>query len=75
MSRIGKNPVVLPKGVEITVGDEIIVKGPLGSLKTAAHSAVKVEVEGENGVDKMWIITKPTYKKDFYSYFVLLTSK
>jgi len=50
MSRIGKNPVVLPKGVEITVGDEIIVKGPLGSLKTAAHSAVKVEVEGENVV-------------------------
>lgn len=48
MSRIGKNPVVLPQGVEITLGDEIVVKGPLGTLKTSANSAVKVEVEGEN---------------------------
>lgn len=51
MSRIGKNPIVLPKGVEVTLGAaEITVKGPLGTLKTAAHPAVKVAVEGENVV-------------------------
>lgn len=50
MSRIGKNPVVLPKGVEVTLGDEIIVKGPLGSLKTSANAAVKVAVEGDSVV-------------------------
>lgn len=51
MSRIGKNPVVLPKGVEVTLGaEEITVKGPLGTLKTAAHPAVKVTVEGESVV-------------------------
>ncbi|QRM18595.1 50S ribosomal protein L6 [Dechloromonas sp. TW-R-39-2] len=50
MSRVGKNPIVLPAGVEVTVGQQIIVKGPLGSLKAAAHPAVKVVVEGQNVV-------------------------
>jgi large subunit ribosomal protein L6 len=50
MSRIGKNPVVLPAGVEVTVGEQIVVKGPLGSLKAAAHPAVSVVVEGQNVV-------------------------
>ena len=45
MSRIGKNPVVLPADVQVSVSaHEIIVKGPLGTLKTTAHSAVKVEM-------------------------------
>ncbi|MDR2837079.1 MAG: 50S ribosomal protein L6 [Azonexus sp.] len=48
MSRIGKNPITLPAGVEVKVGPEIIVKGPLGTLKTAAHPAVKVAVEGQS---------------------------
>ncbi len=48
MSRIGKNPVNLPAGVEIKVdAQEITVKGPLGTLKTAAHPSVKVAVEGQ----------------------------
>jgi large subunit ribosomal protein L6 len=48
MSRIGKNPVVLPAGVEISVGAQIVIKGPLGSLKTAAHPSVTIAVEGQN---------------------------
>ncbi|PKO29588.1 MAG: 50S ribosomal protein L6 [Betaproteobacteria bacterium HGW-Betaproteobacteria-7] len=48
MSRIGKNPIVLPAGVEVTVGEQIVVKGPLGVLKAAAHPAVTVAVEGQN---------------------------
>ena len=44
MSRIGKNPVVLPAGVEVSVGEQITVKGPLGTLKAAAHPAVKVAI-------------------------------
>lgn len=51
MSRIGKSPVVLPNGVEVSVGaQEITVKGPLGALTTAAHPAVKVDVQGGNVV-------------------------
>jgi len=48
MSRVGKNPIVIPAGVEVSVGDQITVKGPLGTLKAAAHPAVKVVVEGQN---------------------------
>jgi large subunit ribosomal protein L6 len=31
MSRVGKKPIVLPKGVKITVGDEVVVEGPKGT--------------------------------------------
>ena len=48
MSRVGKNPIVLPAGVVVTVGEQISVKGPLGTLNTAAHPAVKVNVEGQS---------------------------
>ncbi len=48
MSCIGKNPIVLPAGVEVSVAEQITVKGPLGTLKAAAHPAVKVSVEGQN---------------------------
>jgi large subunit ribosomal protein L6 len=47
MSRVGKNPIALPAGVEVAVGaEEILVKGPLGTLRTAANPAVEVKVEG-----------------------------
>ncbi len=49
MSRVGKNPIALPKGVEVKVaGEQIVVKGPLGSLSIAANDAVTVEVSGES---------------------------
>ena len=48
MSRVGKNPIIIPAGVEVSVGEQITVKGPLGTLKAAAHPSVKVVVEGQN---------------------------
>ena len=43
MSRVGKNPIVVPKGAEINVTPETIgVKGPLGTLSQRAHPLVKV---------------------------------
>ncbi|WP_324780271.1 50S ribosomal protein L6 [Thiobacillus sedimenti] len=42
MSRVAKNPITLPKGVEVTVGSTIAVKGPLGSLSRAAAADVNV---------------------------------
>jgi large subunit ribosomal protein L6 len=48
MSRIAKNPVALPKGVEAAVtADQITVKGPLGSLSHFILPSVQVEKEGE----------------------------
>jgi len=48
MSRIGKNPIVLPAGVEVSIGDQITVKGPLGTLMAITHPSVTISVEGQN---------------------------
>ena len=47
MSRIGKVPVTVPKGVDVKIdGGEIVVKGPKGLLKMASPSRVTVEQSG-----------------------------
>jgi large subunit ribosomal protein L6 len=47
MSRIGKNPIEVPNGVEVKVeGSTVSVKGPKGSLKREMHASVAVEVQG-----------------------------
>jgi large subunit ribosomal protein L6 len=44
MSRIGKLPVTLPKGVDVTVnGQEVSVNGPKGQLRRTFHPLVKVD--------------------------------
>ena len=47
MSRIGKNPVTITNGVNVTVSPEnvITVKGPKGELKQTVDSDIKVEVK------------------------------
>jgi large subunit ribosomal protein L6 len=53
MSRIAKYPVPLPKGVEVTLaGDNISVKGPLGSIARPADPNVAVEKSGDQIVFK-----------------------
>jgi len=48
MSRVAKNPIALPKGVEVNLaGSNVTVKGPLGSLTLNRNPAVDVVVEGE----------------------------
>ena len=49
MSRIGKNPVVITSGVNVTVdADNVItVKGPKGILKQTVDRDIKVEVKGD----------------------------
>jgi large subunit ribosomal protein L6 len=48
MSRVAKNPIELPKGVEVALGETITVKGPLGTLMQKAPGNVKVSLD--NGV-------------------------
>jgi large subunit ribosomal protein L6 len=48
MSRVGKNPIPLPKGVEVTIAADLVsVKGPLGNLSQAVLAGVKVRQDGE----------------------------
>jgi len=47
MSRVAKNPVAIPAGVEVSLGaDEIVVKGPLGTLKQKQNGNIKVVKDG-----------------------------
>lgn len=57
MSRIGKQPVVLPAGVTVTVNsdNQVTVKGPKGELKESIDRDIKVEVK-----DGQVIFTRPT---------------
>jgi large subunit ribosomal protein L6 len=53
MSRVAKNPVALPAGVDVSIaGGEVTVKGALGSLKHRLHPSVTVERDGSNVVVK-----------------------
>jgi large subunit ribosomal protein L6 len=46
LSRIGKKPIPIPKGVEVKIdGSTVSVKGPKGTVVKKAHPAVKVSVE------------------------------
>jgi large subunit ribosomal protein L6 len=48
MSRVAKNPVVLPKGVEVKVSPtEIAIKGPLGTLTQFVADGVVVKQDGD----------------------------
>ena len=54
MSRIGKKPVQIPAGVEVTVnGNTCIVKGPKGTLEQDFHEEIGVEV-----VENQVIVTR-----------------
>ena len=49
MSRIGKKPIALPKGVDVKVeGSTVSVKGPKGQLSQQVHSELKIEVGAED---------------------------
>jgi large subunit ribosomal protein L6 len=47
MSRVGKMPITVPQGVDVSINAEkISVKGPLGTLTRQANSLVTVKSEG-----------------------------
>lgn len=60
MSRIGKLPISLPKGVTVTVnGQEVTVKGPKGELKQSINPIINVEVK-----DGEIHVTRPNDEKE-----------
>ena len=47
MSRIGKLPIVIPAGVDVSIdGSTVTVKGPKGELSRTVHSNMIVEKDG-----------------------------
>lgn len=46
MSRIGRKPIVIPAGVEVSIdGTNITVKGPKGTLNSNIHPLMNVSIE------------------------------
>lgn len=61
MSRIGKKPIAIPKGVEVKIDNSLVmVKGPKGELSQQVHPKVKVAVQ-ENEINVL--VTKPEDKE------------
>lgn len=53
MSRIGKLPIALPSGIQVSVADNVVtVKGPKGTLTQTISEGVTVEVDGGQVVVK-----------------------
>ena len=48
MSRIGKKPIEIPKGVKVAIDDGVVeVTGPRGTLKTTIPEGVKLRQDGD----------------------------
>ncbi len=46
MSRIGKQPIVIPKGVEIKLDKQhLVVKGPKGQLEQKVHDSMGLDIK------------------------------
>ena len=61
MSRIGRMPIALPAGVEVTVAADnvVTVKGKLGTLTEKMSPRMTIKVEGNE-----MIVTRPTDEKE-----------
>ena len=61
MSRIGREPIAVPAGVNVTIadGNVVTVKGPLGELTESFNTALTIAVEG----DKI-LVTRPNDEKE-----------
>ena len=46
MSRIGRAPITVPNGVDVTIdGNNVVVKGPKGQLSLDVHPSMKVTLD------------------------------
>lgn len=68
MSRIGKKPIPIPAGVDVTVnGSEVTVKGAKGTLTQTFNSEISITKEGNE-----IIVTRPTDDKEHRSLHGLI---
>ncbi|HHY53425.1 MAG TPA: 50S ribosomal protein L6 [Clostridiales bacterium] len=70
MSRIGKKPIPLPKGVDISIqGNTVTVKGPKGSLSNTFHPDMTISQVGEE-----LVVARPSDQKEHRSLHGLTRS-
>jgi len=61
MSRIGKKPITVPKGVDVQVaeGNVVTVKGPKGTLSQALPASIIISRENDQ-----LLVTRPSDEKE-----------
>ena len=60
MSRIGRKPITIPAGVQVTLKDGVVTaKGPKGELSQKVHSNITVTIEGSE-----ILVTRPNDEKE-----------
>jgi len=60
MSRVGKSPITIPAGVELSIaGNVVTVKGKLGTLTQEVNSDITLEREGD-----VLTVVRPSDQKD-----------
>jgi len=61
MSRIGRLPITVPAGVDVTIdGDDVTVKGPKGTLSLTVPAPISVE----RGDDGTIAVTRPSDNRE-----------
>ena len=64
MSRIGKQPIAIPAGVDVTIdGNTVTVKGPKGTLTRSFPAIMSIKREGDE-----IIVTRPDDSREARSY-------
>ena len=70
MSRIGKQPITIPSGVEVTLdGSHVTVKGPKGTLEHDAPADLTISREGDE-----ILVTRPDDEREHRSLHGLTRS-
>ena len=71
MSRIGRNPITIPAGIDVTIGDKnlVTVKGPLGTLTEQFKTEMKITREGD-----VITVSRPNDEKEMRSIHGLTRS-
>jgi large subunit ribosomal protein L6 len=60
MSRVGKEPITIPSGVDVTLeGRRVVVKGPNGTLAHQAPEAISVSRDGDT-----LVVTRPDDERE-----------
>ncbi len=60
MSRIGRKPITIPAGVQVTLKDGVVTaKGPKGELTQKVHQNITVTIEGNE-----ILVTRPNDEKE-----------
>ena len=61
MSQIGRKPIDVPAGVDVTIGsNSIVVKGKLGELSQDYKSVIKISQE-----NNMLVVSRPSDEKEY----------